>query len=129
MSKGNVVLGALEADVMEIVWASEPITVHEVRGKLKKARAYTTVQMTLDRLFRKGLLAREKKSHAFVYSARCDRAGYHRLVMESVLPKPGEAILTAFVDLAASADPDNLERLEALIDARKRSIKPKKGRR
>lgn len=115
---------------MEIVWAADHVTVHEALAKLKrKGRAYTTVQMTLDRLFRKGLLTREKQSHAFVYSARCDRAGYHRRVMESVLPEPGEAMLSAFVDLAASADPENLDRLEELIEARKRADKPRKGRR
>lgn len=114
---------------MEIVWAKAPVTVHEVRGRLKRKRAYTTVQMTLDRLFRKGLLTREKQSHAFVFCARFDRAGYHRLVMESVLPEPGEAMLSAFVDLAASSDPENLERLEELIEARKRSDKRTKGRR
>lgn len=129
MGKGNIVLGVLEAEVMEIVWAAEHVTVHEARAKLKRrGRAYTTVQMTLDRLFRKGLLTREKQSHAFVYSPRFDRAGYHRLVMEKLLPDPGEAILTAFVDLAASADPENLDRLEELIEARKRAGRPRKGR-
>lgn len=114
---------------MEIVWSAGHATVHDALGKLKRARAYTTVQMTLDRLFRKGLLAREKQSHSFVYSARYDRAGYHRLVMESLLPEPGEAILSAFVDIAASADPENLARLEKMIDARKRADKKGKGSR
>lgn len=126
--RNNVLLGVLEAELMEIVWDRAPVTVHDVRAKLKKDRAYTTVQMTLDRLFRKGLLTREKESHAFVYTPVCDRAGYHRRVMESVLPEPGEAILSAFVDLAASADPENLKRLEELIEARKRSEKRSRRR-
>lgn len=129
MTRRNILLGALEAEVMELAWTRGEVTVHDVSARLKETRAYTTVQTTLDRLFRKALLSREKRSHAFVYSPRCDRAGYHRLVMENVLPEPGEAVLTAFVDLAASADPENLRRLEELIEARKRSGKPRKSRR
>ena len=126
----NMLLGALEAEVMEIAWTDQEVTVHDVSARLRKPRAYTTVQTTLERLHRKGLLVRRKESHAFAYAPRIDRIGYASLLMESVLPRPtGEAVLSAFVDLAASADPKNLQRLEELIEARRRLKKPLKGRR
>lgn len=112
-------LGDLEAEVMNVVWSSSPVTVKDVGDRLSRARAYNTVQTTLDRLFRKGLLLREKQSHAFVYRPRFDRAEYHRRVMSGfvreLLRSEGGSVLAAFVDTAADADIDNLERLEELI--------------
>ncbi len=126
----TVLLGALEAEVMDIVWTDGEVTVHDVSARLRRPRAYTTVQTTLERLLKKGILARTKQSHAFVYSPRIERAEYAARVMVNVFPRStGEAVLSAFVDLAASADPKNLERLEALIDARRRSHRPGKGKR
>ena len=126
----NPLLGALESEVMDIVWTDGDVTVHSVSERLRKPRAYTTVQTTLERLLKKGILARTKQSHAFVYSPRMDRAEYTARVIEKLFPRPtGEAVLSAFVDLAASADPKNLERLEALIEARRRSNRPGKGKR
>ncbi len=126
----NSLLGALEAEVMDIVWTDGEATVHDVSARLRKPRAYTTVQTTLERLLKKGILARTKQSHAFVYSPLMDRAEYTARVIVNVFPRPtGEAVLSAFVELAASADPKNLEWLEALIEARRRSHRPGKGKR
>lgn len=55
------VLGDLELRIMNVVWdAEDPLAVREVQRKLVRAKlAYTTVMTTLDRLFKKGLLARD----------------------------------------------------------------------
>jgi predicted transcriptional regulator len=78
-----------------------------------------TVQSTMERLFRKGLLSREKVSHAYVYSARQTREELGARVVEDVVARllRGEAapVLEAFVDLAARTDEANLDRLERLI--------------
>lgn len=119
------VLGELEAEVMGIIWESRPVTVKDVGAKLSRERAYNTVQTTLDRLFRKELLFREKEGHAFVYSQRVNRAEYHRQLLSSVvgelLPHHREPVLAAFVEMAGDADLRNLERLEGLIQARRRA--------
>ena len=66
-------LGTLERQVIEVVWAGAEVTVRDVHARLDGKVAYTTVMTTLDRLFRKGLLARTKRSRAFVYSALATR--------------------------------------------------------
>ena len=58
---------------MGIVWTRGAVTVKDVAAHLARQRAYNTVQTTLDRLYRKALLVREKQSHAFVYTPRLDR--------------------------------------------------------
>lgn len=66
------VLGDLEADVMEVVWArpaTQGITVRDVFETLYSRRriAYTTVMNTMARLARKNLLRAERDGQAFVY--------------------------------------------------------------
>ncbi len=123
--KSAPVLGELEAEVMSIVWSCAPVTVKDVATRLSRERAYNTVQTTLDRLYRKSLLLREKQSHAFVYTPRLDRAEYHRGLIarfvHQMLLKERGAVLAAFVDTAAEADLENLERLEDLIQTKRKS--------
>jgi len=119
------VLGALEARVMEVLWASPPMSVREVCGALRRKKpAYTTVMTTLDRLYRKGLLARSRDGMAYVYRPAMTRDEYHRRIvaaaMGELVASSTEPALAAFVDVAAELDEDNLGRLERLIAARRR---------
>lgn len=117
------VLGELESEVMDLLWRSEPMAVKEVAERLARSRAYNTVQTTLDRLYRKGMLRRDKQSHAFVYEPRISAAEYHGEILSNVvaelLPKNSEPVLSRFVDMAGDADLENLERLEKLIQAKR----------
>ena len=113
---------------MKLAWELERVTVKDVLSRLGRERAYNTVQTTLDRLFRKGLLLREKQGHAFAYSCRMSRAEYQRALISSVvgdLSTNRAPMLAAFVDVVADADRENLNRLEKLIQA-KRAAKRKK---
>ncbi len=120
-------LGELETAVLEHVWAAGPSDVKAVHRALGAPRGITlnTVQSTMERLFRKGLLAREKVSHAYVYSPRHTREELGARMVEEVVSRllKGEAIpvLEAFVDLAARTDEANLDRLERLIAERRKA--------
>ena len=66
------VLGDLEADIMEIVWArpaDDATTVRDVYEALQQRRriAYTTVMTTMTRLAKKRLLRTEKHAQTYVY--------------------------------------------------------------
>ena len=119
-------LGELELATLEEIWERGPLdvkTVHQTIG-LKRGIAPNTVQSTLERLFRKSLLRRDKVSHAYVYSPAVSRNELmERLigeVVETFSSGQPDTVLTAFVDLAANIDERNLERLEDLIAARRR---------
>ena len=118
------VLGDLEQKVMKILWATHPLAVRDVKARLGKKPAYTTVMTTLDRLFKKGLLRREKDGLVFVYAPAIDRAEYQRRVVEAavgpLLEQGAGPVLAAFVDVAAGASERHLAELEALIAARRR---------
>jgi predicted transcriptional regulator len=119
------VLGDLEQDVMNLLWDEAPLAVREVQRRVSRGKlAYTTLMTTLDRLYKKGLLAREKVGLAFVYRPAIDREEYQRRVVEAtvapLLEASSSAVLAAFVDVAAGISEANLDQLSKLIAARRK---------
>ena len=117
-------LGDLELAVMESLWRQGGRDAKSVHGEVGMPRGISlnTVQSTLERLFRKGLLRREKVSHAFVYTPALERRALMvRLigdVVETLSDGRLEPMLGAFVDLAAQVDAENLARLVRLLAER-----------
>jgi predicted transcriptional regulator len=83
-----------------------------------------TVQSTLKRLFEKGLLVRDKVSHAHVYRVKVTREEFHRELLGEIvgglMDREGDVMMSAFVDLAEQAGPEHLARLESLVAERRR---------
>ncbi len=74
----QIVLGPLEIHIMEVLWTVGTSSVREVVEKLENKLAYTTVMTTLDRLFKKGLLDRQKAERAFLYTPRMSNLDWER---------------------------------------------------
>jgi len=66
-------LGSLESEVLAIVCENGGGSVGEVRDKLTRSFAYTTVMTTLDRLYKKDLLERRKAGRRFLYAPKIFR--------------------------------------------------------
>jgi len=118
-------LGDLETAVMNHLWAGGDGDAKAVHAALGKRRGITlnTIQSTLKRLFEKGLLQRDKVSHAHIYRARVSLADFHRglldeLVGDLMRGQP-DVVVSAFVDLAERAGPEHLARLETLVSERR----------
>lgn len=115
---------------MERIWSERRADVKAVHAAIRRTRAITlnTVQSTMERLHRKGLLTREKVSHAYIYAPRMSREQFGtRLVkdvIESTLAGKTQSMLSAFVDLVARAGEPELNRLERMI-AKHRAEKAK----
>jgi predicted transcriptional regulator len=119
-------LGELELATLDYLFCHTDADVGEIHAAIGKRRGITanTVGSALERLFRKGLAARTKVSHAYRYSAALSREALSaRRVLEAAGGLGGlsdAGMLAAFVDLVADVDGAALERLERLI-AQKRS--------
>ncbi|MSQ04256.1 MAG: hypothetical protein EXR71_20610 [Myxococcales bacterium] len=118
-------LGPLEAEVLDHVWKLETATARELFASQSQQgeRAYTTLMTTLDRLFRKGLLRRDKAGLAWRYAPAITRGAFEQKRVDAlaarIVAQHGDAGLAAFVDAAAAADGPLLDRLEELIRARR----------
>lgn len=124
-------LGSLERQVMEVVWEGTSVTVRDVHARLRRPVAYTTVMTTLDRLFKKGFVARTRAGRAFVYTAARTRAEVEAAMASGVLgglfsQGSGAAmpILSNLVDAVGAQDggAELLDALEALVRERRRQI-------
>jgi predicted transcriptional regulator len=124
-------LGPLEQRVLELFWhSSAEGTVRDVREGLGGALAYTTVMTTLDRLYKKGLLARRREGQAFVYAPRKSRedfaAGLLRKGLDRLLGRGSAGpLLASFVDAVGEHDRDLLPELERLVRSKERSLRGK----
>lgn len=82
-------LGSLENEIMEIVWARGELDARHIQEIIKKKRkiAYTTVNTVLSRLVDKGLLkARKVTSRGgfkYLYSSTSTKESYEKEVIES----------------------------------------------
>lgn len=130
---GPEMMGHLESDVMEILWARGESSVHDVVEELARPLAYTTVMTTLDRLYKKGLLARRKAERAFVYMPRQSREEWERKRADEFLagflagPGPsGDLLISCLVDAVGQQDAALLDELERRIRAKRRELDRRK---
>ncbi len=122
-------LGELEIAVMESLWTFGAATAKAMHQQLGTSRniSANTVQSTMERLYKKGLLSREKVSHAYVYAPAVTRESLLAEMIDNVVGKLSggctEAMLSAFVDVAERADTHSLDFLERLIEKRRQFMK------
>jgi predicted transcriptional regulator len=125
----QLALGHLETSVMEFLWSKGKCSVRDVVEGLKRPLAYTTVMTTLDRLFKKGLLARQKADRAFLYSPQLSQPEWERLRAGDLLagflagPEPSrEMLLSCLLDAVGEHDVVLLEELEKKIRMKRREL-------
>jgi predicted transcriptional regulator len=114
---------------MDIMWRCGRVNVRDVQGQISRPVAYTTVMTTLDRLFKKGFVAREREGRAFIYTAAHSRAEVESAVAAGLLTgflqqDHGSAspLLSNLVDVVAQRDAALLDELEALVREKRRRV-------
>ncbi|MGA7522257.1 MAG: BlaI/MecI/CopY family transcriptional regulator [Acidobacteriaceae bacterium] len=130
----GTLLGRREREVLAVLRELGSATVLQVAEHLDASLAYTTVMTTLDRLFRKGLLDREKLNRAFLYSPSLSardleeqRAAHliRRFFSESDA-RP-DILVSCLVDAVHDYDTALLDQLESSIrSARAQTAPPQK---
>ena len=114
---------------MNHVWVHGAGDAKDLHAALGKRRGITlnTIQSTLKRLFEKGLLTRDKVSHAHIYRASTTREEFHRSLLGELVGDMmrghADGFVSAFVDLTERAGPEHLERLEKLVAERRQKNK------
>ena len=114
-------LGDRELDLMNALWERGEATVAEVREDLAASGveiAYTTVQTLLNRLTDKRIVARVRSGRAFVYRPLLHRPTAAGGAVSSLLDRffGGSAAALARHLVEHDLDPDEIERLQRLLD-------------
>jgi predicted transcriptional regulator len=131
----DTVFGPLETRVLDALWSrAAAASVRDLQPAFPGV-AYTTLMTTLDRLFRKGVLGRDKHGRAFFYRPQFSRDELRTQLAGSafatMLPGDGSAmrpILSQFVDAVGERDHALLDELEQLVRARREQLKGGDGK-
>ena len=131
----EALFGPLEIRVLEALWARQTAAcVRDLQPEFPGV-AYTTLMTTLDRLFRKGTLARSKSGRAFYYAPKATHdemmSALAGSTLKTLLPDNATAmrpILSMFVDTVGRHDEAMLDELEALVRERRQELKGKGSR-
>ncbi|MBL4617321.1 MAG: BlaI/MecI/CopY family transcriptional regulator [Robiginitomaculum sp.] len=114
-------LGELEKLVLKYFWQTPVADAKQVHAHFERSRggSLNTIQSTLDRLYKKGLLARTKESHAYKYQAAKQRKAFIGELIQDVTQDFTHGsegnLVAAFVSLSADLNETQLNELERLI--------------
>ena len=125
----TTVFGPLESRVLDALWSREAAaSVRDLQPAFPGV-AYTTLMTTLDRLFRKGVLRRDKSARAFFYRPQLSRDELRSQMAGSAFATmlPGDTsamrpILSQFVAAVGERDRALLDELEELVRARREQL-------
>ena len=121
-------LGELEKLVLQYLWQHKSADVKQVFAHFQRIRggSLNTYQSTLDRLFKKDLLARDKIGYAFHYRPRVERHELIGQLIKSVtsdfVTEDDNSLIAAFSSMSKDFNVEQLSKLEALIEAQKQKL-------
>jgi predicted transcriptional regulator len=121
-------LGTLERKALDAVWRLGRARVSDVRSALEQRAAYTTVMTVLDRLYKKGVLDRQREGRAYVYSAVASPDQIQSSVAMSLLRRllgtreKAAPVLSNLVDTVGERDRRLLDELDRLIREKRRAL-------
>ncbi|MGN5239352.1 MULTISPECIES: BlaI/MecI/CopY family transcriptional regulator [unclassified Rhodococcus (in: high G+C Gram-positive bacteria)] len=116
-SSEPVRLGALEQQVMDVLWDRGTSTIRQVIVHLGDHLAYTTIATVMTNLERKRLVLPEKQGRSTVYTPRHTREVHAARLMEQALSTSNDraASIVHFID---AIDPDDVQRLRDYLAQR-----------
>lgn len=122
-------LGPLEQELLRVLWQRGHATVRELADSGAVEGAYTTLMTTLDRLYKKGILAREAEGRAFRYRPLYSEEQFRQgAVVDGLQQLFGTKSLSAapvsfLVDEITKHDASLLDELERAIEKKRRELK------
>lgn len=113
-------LGALEQQVMDVLWDHGAATIRQVITRLGGDLAYTTIATVLTNLERKQLVAPERDGRSVRYAPRHTREKHAAQLMKQALSTSNDpmASILHFID---DIDRRDLQRLRDYLDKSGRS--------
>lgn len=122
----NHFFGPLEAQVMDIVWVHEQVSikqVHEVVCK-EKGLSFNTVMTVMNRLVEKGYLKKKRVIKGYIYKAVQNKEEFlqeqTKEMTRELVGEFGDLMVNHMVEALEEASPELLEKLEEKLNQIKR---------
>jgi predicted transcriptional regulator len=114
-------LGELELEVLQFISDNSPCTVRDATDSFSKSHglARTTILTVMERLRKKGYLARRKKDGAFAYTPSHEQGEVLQEIVKQFVEKKLGGSLTPFVAYLTDAKgltPSEVDSLRAMVD-------------
>jgi len=119
--------GRLELAVLVALWEHGALSAPAIHDRVGVPLdlVYTTTTKVLDRLLAKGLVERQPSGKTFRYVASVERPATERAraakLLEALFGDAPRPALAALVDAVTEIDPDLLDELARIVEARRRS--------
>lgn len=99
-------LGALEQQVMDLLWDAGPLTVRQIIEHSDTDPAYTTIATVLGNLERKSLVQRERQGRSVFHTPKVSREEHAASLMRKALVNGGDraASILHFVEGIGAED-------------------------
>ncbi len=115
-------LGARELAIMEHLWRRADLSAQQILADLEDCNiGLSTVQSTLERLHRKGLVAREKSARAFHYRALSSRQDIINALLQDITRDIAggdrQPVISCFVSYLAEDDEQLASAVNDLLHA------------
>jgi predicted transcriptional regulator len=125
LKKRKPSLTRCEAEVMNVVWSRQAVTVQDVVDAIPRRLAYTTVMTTMKILEDKGFIERnEKRGRAYVYRplVSCESASRNtvREMANRFFDGSVKSMVLSMIE-TKQITPDDLAELRAAIDSLEKS--------
>ncbi len=122
------VLGPLEHEILDVLWSRGRTSGKDIFADISGQRqiALTTVLTVLKRLVAKGFVKKVKGKSVYLYGPTYSRDAFAREVSAPVLRDifdiSTSGATATFVDMLATVDPGELDRLSELIENKKKGM-------
>jgi predicted transcriptional regulator len=114
------VLGELEADILQAVWALDQPSVKDVAAALGPEAHVKTVMTVMNRMVEKGLLRRRRRDRHYTYAAAENRERFLQQIADRVVSGLlADFARPALAQFVQDVTPEQLAELERLIAERR----------
>jgi len=121
-------LGERELAVLGVLWRESPLTAQQVLEDLPgRGVSLSTIQSTLERLHRKGVLERRKEVRAFVYAPLVERQDLVSSLLHDIADDIAGGDLATMLSGFMEFLGDERGQMAALLDAERATAKPPAG--
>lgn len=116
-----------ELEILQILWEKGLATVREVHEELAKTKeaGYTTTLKLMQIMHEKGIVKRDDSMRTHVYQAAVNREKTQKHLLSKMIDNlfggsPTQLVIQALGDERHKATPEELEKIQALLDSLKK---------